>query len=68
MEVIDFDTDSFSQGSLLEGDLNPAHTWLDGDLAEGLTLWQHELLGETIEPAIIHLLLKSMRPQRCYFL
>ena len=50
-----FDTDSLSQGSLLEGDVNPAHTWLDGDLAEGLTLWQHELLGETIEVNDLHL-------------
>ena len=49
------DTDSLSHGSLLEGDVNLTHTWLDRDSAERTTLLQQELLGKAIDVDDLHL-------------
>lgn len=48
--------DSLCGGSLLEEDVNPAHTWLDWDLAEEVTLWQCKLLGEALDVDVFALL------------
>lgn len=45
-------TDSLSEGSLLDEVVNQEHVWLDGDEAEPLVLMDREVWQETVDAEV----------------